>query len=167
MSLRSRAICYNNTSITTEQWFSTGVPPIQFRGSARNTVLLRSTVYFNSSEQTCEQGLLEQMEYIHGLRSTKKVENYCYTGNPIGLALITKKWGCVHTSWSRGRAQRTPRAPTLGVEGGARIALHTEFLPFLLSSEGAFSGISDSLLQENFSGGKSPDLQSTIESLGD
>ena len=38
--------------------------------------------------------------------------------------------------------------------GGARIALHTDFLLSLLSSEGAFSVISDSLLQENFSGGK-------------
>ena len=54
-----------------------------------------------------------------------------------------------------------------GGAGGARIALHTEFLPSLLSSEGAFSGISDSLLQEDFSRGKPPDLQTTIESLGD
>ena len=50
--------------------------------------------------------------------------------------------------------------------GGARFALHTEFLPSLLSSEGAFSGISDSLLQKNFSGSKPPDPQTTIQSLG-
>ena len=54
-----------------------------------------------------------------------------------------------------------------GGAGGARIALHTEFLPSLLSSEGVFPGISDSLLQENFSGGKPPDPQATIQSLGD
>ena len=36
--------------------------------------------------------------------------------------------------------------------GGARIVLHTESLPSLLSSEGAFSGISDSLLQKTFLG---------------
>ena len=49
---------------------------------------------------------------------------------------------------------------------GARIGFHTEFFPSLLSSEGAFSGISDSLVEENFSGGKPPDPQVTIESLG-
>ena len=43
-----------------------------------------------------------------------------------------------------------------GGAGGARIALHTEFFPSLLSSEGAFSGISDSLV-ENCYGGKPPD----------
>ena len=51
--------------------------------------------------------------------------------------------------------------------GGARIALHTEFLPSLLSSEGAFSSISDSLLQEKLSGGRLLDLQTIIESLKD
>ena len=56
--------------------------------------------------------------------------------------------------------------PTLGA-GGARIPHHSEFFPSLLSSEGAFSGISDSLVNENFSGGKPPDPQITIESLGD
>ena len=45
---------------------------------------------------------------------------------------------------------------------GARIAL-----PSLLSSEGAFSGTSDSLLQETFTGGKPPDPQTTIQSLED
>ena len=54
-----------------------------------------------------------------------------------------------------------------GGAGGARIALHTDFLPSLLSSEGAFSGISDGSLQENFSEGKPPDPQATIQSLGD
>ena len=39
-------------------------------------------------------------------------------------------------------------APSALIHGGkgARVALLTEFLPSLLSSEGAFSGISDSLL---------------------
>ena len=50
-------------------------------------------------------------------------------------------------------------APTLGGAGGARVALHTEFLQFLLSFEGGYSGISDSLLQKNFSGSKPPDPQ--------
>ena len=55
----------------------------------------------------------------------------------------------------------------LGGAGGGRTALHTEFFPSLLSSEGAFSSISDSLLQQNFSGAKLPDPQITIESQGD
>ena len=56
--------------------------------------------------------------------------------------------------------------PMLGA-GGARVTLHTEFFPSLLSSEGAFSSIADRLLQLNFSGGKPPDPQIPIESLGD
>ena len=59
-----------------------------------------------------------------------------------------------------------PLPPSLGAEG-ARVPLHTEFLPSLLSSEGAFSGIADSLVQENFSGCKPPDPQIPIELLGD
>ena len=44
--------------------------------------------------------------------------------------------------------------------GVARIALHTELFPSLLSPEEAFSGIVDSLVQENFSGDnpQTPDL---------
>ena len=41
--------------------------------------------------------------------------------------------------------------------GGARLALHTELSPSLLSAEEAFSGIADSLVQESFSGDKPPD----------
>ena len=36
----------------------------------------------------------------------------------------------------------------------ARIALHAELLPSLLSDEEAFSGIVDSLVRESFSGGR-------------
>ena len=43
--------------------------------------------------------------------------------------------------------------------GGARIALHTEFFPSLLSCEGAFSGGVNSLVQEIFSGDKPIDPQ--------
>ena len=50
--------------------------------------------------------------------------------------------------------------------GGARIALHSELFPSLLSSEGAFSSFVDSLLQENFSGGKPPDPQISLVLLG-
>ena len=67
--------------------------------------------------------------------------------------------------WGAGGAA-APSALIHGA-GGGRIALHTEFLQSLLSSEGAFSGISDSLVQENFSGGKPPDPHINIESLGD
>ena len=42
---------------------------------------------------------------------------------------------------------------------GARIVLRTEFFPSLLSSEGTFSGIVDSFVKENFSGGNSPGSQ--------
>ena len=59
------------------------------------------------------------------------------------------------------------RTPTLGGAGGARIALHTEFFPSLLSSEGAFPGIADDLVPEYFSGGKPPNPQSAMASLGD
>ena len=51
--------------------------------------------------------------------------------------------------------------------GGARIALHTELLSPLVSSQGAFSGIVDNLVQENFSGGKPPDPYSIVILLGD
>ena len=50
--------------------------------------------------------------------------------------------------------------------GRARIALHTELILSLLSSEGAFSGIVDSLVQENFFSGKPPDPQICIAFLG-
>ena len=51
--------------------------------------------------------------------------------------------------------------------GGARIALHTELLPSLLSAEEALFGTIDSLVQENFSGGKPPNPQMILVLLGD
>ena len=51
--------------------------------------------------------------------------------------------------------------------GGVRIPFHTELPPSLLSTEEAFSGIVDSLVQENFSGGKPPDPQIIVVLLGD
>ena len=61
-----------------------------------------------------------------------------------------------------------PGTPTLGGgEGGARIILHTELFPSLLSAKEAFFGIVDSLVQENFSVGKPPDPQIVILLLGD
>ena len=45
-----------------------------------------------------------------------------------------------------------------GWAGGARIVLHTEFFPPLLSREWALSGLVDSLAQENFSGILEPKL---------
>ena len=47
--------------------------------------------------------------------------------------------------------QLPPLSLSMGA-GGARIVLNAELFPPLLSSEGAFSGIVDSLVQENFSG---------------
>ena len=47
------------------------------------------------------------------------------------------------------------RTPMLGA-GGARIALHTERFSFLLSCEGAFYGILDRFVLENFSWGQVP-----------
>ena len=52
--------------------------------------------------------------------------------------------------------QLPPLPLSMGV-GWARIVLHTELFPSLLSSEGVFCGILDSLIQENFSVGKPPD----------
>ena len=54
-----------------------------------------------------------------------------------------------------------------GGAGGAKIALHTELFLSLLSAEEAFPGIVDSLVQENFSGGKPPDPQIIVLVLGD
>ena len=51
---------------------------------------------------------------------------------------------------------------TLEGAGGARIALHTEFFPSLLSCKGTISGIVDSVVKENFSGGKPPDPLLTL-----
>ena len=60
-----------------------------------------------------------------------------------------------------------PRIPTLGTRrvaapsalihaeaGGARFPMHTALFASVLSFEGAFSGVVDSLIQENCSGGK-------------
>ena len=55
--------------------------------------------------------------------------------------------------------------PTLGA-GGARITLHNKLFPSLLSSERAFSGIVDSLVQETFSVSKPTDPQICIVLLG-
>ena len=62
--------------------------------------------------------------------------------------------GCLR--WGAGGAA-APSALIHGGAGGARIALHTELFPFLLSAEEAFSSIVASLVQENFAGGKPPD----------
>ena len=48
--------------------------------------------------------------------------------------------------------------PSSMVAGGARIALYTELFSSLLSYEGASSGVEDSLIQENVSRSKLPDL---------
>ena len=55
-------------------------------------------------------------------------------------------------------ARGSGRDAYVGGAGGARIVLHTEFFPFLLPREGAFSRVVDSLFQERFSGGKPLDL---------
>ena len=55
-----------------------------------------------------------------------------------------------------GAGGQMPPLPSVMGGQAARIALHTELFPSLLSSEGAFSGGEDSLVQENVSGDKSP-----------
>ena len=72
--------------------------------------------------------------------------------------------GCLR--WG-GRRGSCPLCPHSRGAGGARIALHTEFFPSLLSAEEAFSGIVDSLAQGHFSGGKPPDPQIIVVLLGD
>ena len=57
----------------------------------------------------------------------------------------------IHLIWTR--------ATYAGGAGGARITLHTKLFPSLLSCKGPASGVVDSLVQENFSGGKPPDPQ--------
>ena len=46
--------------------------------------------------------------------------------------------------------------------GGARIALHVELFPSLLSCKGGFSGVVNGQVEENFPGGKPPDPQIPI-----
>ena len=67
--------------------------------------------------------------------------------------------------WVTGRIA-APFALIHGGAGGARIALHTEFFPSLLSSEWALSRIVDRLVEEAFSWGKPPDPQICIVVLG-
>ena len=50
-----------------------------------------------------------------------------------------------------GRRGSCPLLPHPWGAGGTRIALHTDFIPSLLSSEGAFSGIVDSLVEDTSS----------------
>ena len=66
-----------------------------------------------------------------------------------------------------GRRGSCPLSPSSVGGGGARIALHTELFPSLLSSERVFSGIVDSLAHKNFSGVKPPDDQTSTALLGD
>ena len=66
-----------------------------------------------------------------------------------------------------GRKGQLPPLPSSIWTGGARIALLAEFCPPLLSSEGEFSGIVDSLVQEKCSGCKPPDHQIDHQLLGD
>ena len=51
-----------------------------------------------------------------------------------------------------GRRGSFPLCPHSWGVGGARIALHTELFPAILSAEEAFFGILDSLVLEKFSG---------------
>ena len=85
----------------------------------------------------------------------KKVREFNQNRSPTGTPTLG------------GSSGSCPLCPHPWEAGGARVALHTEFFPSLLSSEGVFSGIADSLVQENFSGGKPSDPQIPIESLGD
>ena len=66
-----------------------------------------------------------------------------------------------------GRRGSCPLCPHPCGAGRARITLHTELFPSLQSSEVAFSGIADSLVQGNFSGGKPPDPHIVVVLLGD
>ena len=47
-------------------------------------------------------------------------------------------------------------------DGGARFALQIELFRSLLSCKGAFFGVLDGLVEENFSGGEAPDPQFTM-----
>ena len=69
----------------------------------------------------------------------KKVREFHRNCSPAGMPTLGGQHG------------QLPPLPSSLEAGGARVALHTEFFPSLLSSEGAFSGIADSLVQENFS----------------
>ena len=78
------------------------------------------------------------------------------------------KAGTCRNAYAGGQEGQLPPLPSsMGGTGGARIALHTEFFPSLLSSKGAFSGILGSLVQENFSQGKPSDPYVAIDSLRD
>ena len=55
-------------------------------------------------------------------------------------------------AYARGQEGQMPPSALIHGAGGARIALNTEFFPSLLLSEGAFSVIVDSLVEETFVG---------------
>ena len=59
-----------------------------------------------------------------------------------------------YKGWQEGQLPPCPMGA-----GGVRIALHTEPILSLLSCEGIFFSVVDSLFQENFSGGMPPDSQ--------
>ena len=63
------------------------------------------------------------------------------------------------------RGAAAPSALFHGGAGRARIALCAALFPSLISCEGAFSGVVDSLVATNFSGGKSPDPQVNVVQL--
>ena len=64
----------------------------------------------------------------------------------IGSQTSACEQGCL--CW--GQECNCPLHPLLWGAGGARSALHTKLFQSLLSCEGAFSGIADSLIQGNF-----------------
>ena len=64
-----------------------------------------------------------------------------------------------------GKRESCPFFPLPWGAGGARIALCAALFPSLISCEGAFSGVVDSLMSTNFSGGKPPDPQVNVVQL--
>ena len=61
-----------------------------------------------------------------------------------------------------GQEGQLPPLPSSMGAGSARFALCAALFPSLISCEGAFSGVVDSLVAANFSGGKSPDPQVNV-----
>ena len=73
------------------------------------------------------------------------------------------RWGQGTTALGAGGY--CPLYPLPWEAGGARVDFHNELCPFLLSCEGTFAGVVDSLAQETFSGGKPPDPKFHTEKL--
>ena len=90
-----------------------------------------------------------------------------FPGMQFGRKSLLSEVAADKDAYAGGRRGSCPLCRHSWGAGGARIALHTELFPSLLSAEEAFFSIVDSFVQGNFSGGTPPDPQIIIVLLRD